>query len=88
VWYDLSVPKDTIHKKEGFIVDVNLFEYAMKNAGFKTAEQRAAALGISLSAYYRRTSKKSECSIKEIATIANLLGWDMAREIFFTEKVS
>lgn len=66
-------------------MDVNLFEYEMKKAGFKSAKQRADALGISLPAYYRRTSLKSECSLKEISKVSSLLGRDVACAIFFAE---
>ena len=33
-------------------MDKDLFEYEMKKAGYKTAESRAEAMGISKSAYY------------------------------------
>lgn len=61
----------------------DLFEYEMKKAGYRTAETRADALGWSLSAYYRRLNNTCECTREDIAKVAELLGWDMARRIFF-----
>ena len=69
-------------------MNVDLFEYEMKKAGYRTAEQRAEAMGISLSAYYRRLSKTCECSKKEMDRISDLLGQDVMLLIFFDQKVS
>ncbi|MBO7240193.1 MAG: hypothetical protein J6V23_06900 [Bacteroidaceae bacterium] len=64
-------------------MDANLFEYEMKKAGYKTPEQRANVMGISLSAYYRRLNNKCECSKAEISNVADIVGWDVVRAIFF-----
>ena len=60
-------------------MNVDLFEYEMKKAGYRTPEQRATAIGISISAYYRRINKKCECSKVEMEKIAELLGWDVMK---------
>lgn len=64
-------------------MDSILFEYEMKKAGFTTPEQRANAMGVSLSAYYRRIGNKCECSKAEMEKVANIVGWDVMRAIFF-----
>lgn len=64
-------------------MDVNLFEYEMKKAGYKTPEQRANVLGVSLSAYYRRIGNKCECSKAEMEKVAEVVGWEVMRAIFF-----
>jgi hypothetical protein len=64
-------------------MNCDLFEYEMKKAGYRTSEQRAAAMGISLFAYHRRINKKCECTKEEIGKVADLLGWDVAKRIFF-----
>lgn len=64
-------------------MDAYLFEYEMKKAGYKTPEQRAKVMGISLSAYYRRIRNECECSKPEISNVAEVVGWDVARAIFF-----
>ena len=64
-------------------MNIDLFEYEMKKAGYRTPEQRATFMGISLSAYYRRINKKCECTKEEIGKVAELLGWDVAKHIFF-----
>ena len=69
-------------------MDKDLFEYEMKKKGYKTPAMRAKALGLSLSAYYRRVSGEVECSQEDIGKVADLLGWDVARSIFFNDKVS
>lgn len=61
----------------------DLFEYEMKRAGFRTPESRAKAMGIKLSAYYRRIGGGCECSRAEIARVADVLGWEIAWRIFF-----
>lgn len=66
-------------------MNVDLFDYEMKKAGYRTPSQKAKALGISLSAYYRRVNQKCECSKEEIEKTANLVGWDVAHAIFFGE---
>ena len=69
-------------------MDADLFEYEMKKKGYRTTKQRAEALGISLSAYYRRVRNIIECTREDIDKVASLLGWDVARRIFFGDKVS
>lgn len=69
-------------------MDSDLFVYEMKKAGYRTPEARAEAIGLSLSAYYRRTSGECECTQADIANIANILGWETTRLIFFNNKVS
>ena len=64
-------------------MDKDLFEYEMKKKGYRTASSRAKALGLSLSAYYRRMSNSIECSREDIETTASILGWDIAKRIFF-----
>lgn len=69
-------------------MDKDLFEYEMKKAGYRTPEQRASAMGLSVSAYYRRVSKQCECTKEEIGIVADLVGWDAAKRIFFDAEVS
>ena len=69
-------------------MDADLFEYEMKKKGFRTPKQRAEALEISLSAYYRRVRNSIECTREDIEKVASLLGWDVARRIFFGDEVS
>jgi hypothetical protein len=69
-------------------MDKDLFEYEMKKAGYRTPESRADALGIKISAYYRRTSGECECTKAEIGKVADILGQDLAWRIFFAEQVS
>ncbi len=64
-------------------MNIDLFEYEMKKAGYRTPEQRAKVMGVSLSAYYRRINQKCECSKEEISNVADVLGWDVAKSIFF-----
>lgn len=64
-------------------MDKDLFEYEMKKVGYRTPEQRATAMGISLSAYYRRINEECECTQADIGRVADLLGWDVAKAIFF-----
>lgn len=64
-------------------MNIDLFEYEMKKAGYRTPEQRAKVMGVSLSAYYRRINLKCECSKEEISNVADVLGWDVAKSIFF-----
>ncbi len=66
-------------------MDKDLFEYEMKKAGYRTPESRAEVLGVSLSAYYRRTGGECECLQKEIGRVAEILGWDVTRRIFFNQ---
>ena len=61
----------------------DLFEYEMKKAGYRTPEQRANVMGVSLSAYYRRIRQECECTKEEIGKVADLLGWEVAKAIFF-----
>lgn len=69
-------------------MDADLFEYEMKKKGYRTSKQRADALGMSLSAYYRRVRNNIECTREDIEKVAALLGWDIAKRIFFGNKVS
>ena len=69
-------------------MDKDLFEYEMKKAGYRTPDSRAEALGLSLSAYYRRTSGECECTQAEICKVACILGWEKTQRIFFGNKVS
>ena len=69
-------------------MDKDLFEFEMKRAGYRTPKSRAEALGIKLSAYYRRTSGECECSKTEIGKIAEILGQEKAWQIFFGSEVS
>ena len=69
-------------------MDVDLFDYEMRKIGYRTARQRAEVLGISLSAYYRRARNAIECTREDIEKVASLLGWDVARRIFFGNRVS
>ncbi len=64
-------------------MDAILFEYEMKKAGYKTPKQRAEAMGVSLSAYYRRINNLCECTKPEIENVASVVGWDVAHTIFF-----
>ena len=64
-------------------MDKDYFEYEMKRAGYRTPEQRAKAMNLSLSAYYRRVTGECECSQEEIGRVADLVGWDAAKRIFF-----
>jgi uncharacterized protein (DUF2384 family) len=69
-------------------MNVDLFEFEMKKAGYRTPEQRAKIMGISLSAYYRRINKKCECSKEEMERVALVVGWDVMMSIFFGHEVS
>lgn len=69
-------------------MDKDLFEYEMKKAGYRTPESRAEALGIKMSAYYRRTSGECECTKVEIGRVADILGQELAWRIFFGNEVS
>lgn len=64
-------------------MDANLFEYEMKKVGYKTPKQRAKAMGLSLSAYYRRVNNECEATKPEIERVAALVGKDTAWTIFF-----
>ena len=63
----------------------DLFEYEMKRAGYRTPEQRAKALNLSISAYYRRIRNECECSKQIIGRVAELLGWEITHRIFFED---
>lgn len=66
-------------------MDKDLFVYEMKKAGFKTPESRANAIGVSsISAYYRRVNGECEFSQTEISNVASILGWEKAKNIFFS----
>lgn len=69
-------------------MDTDLFEYEMKRKGFKTSKQRANALSMSMSAYYRRIKHSTECTVEDMAKIVDLLGWEVTRRIFFGNQVS
>lgn len=64
-------------------MNVDLFEFEMKKAGYRTPGQRAKIMGISLSAYYRRINNKCECSKEEMERIASVVGRDVMMAIFF-----
>ena len=69
-------------------MDANLFEYEMKKKGYRTSKQRADALEMSLSAYYRRVKNLIECTRDDIEKVATILGWEVAKRIFFGNEVS
>lgn len=69
-------------------MDKDLFEYKMKQKGYKTPQMRADALGLKLSAYYRRVGNEVECTLSEISKVAGLLGWEVTHQIFFAGEVS
>lgn len=69
-------------------MDKDLFEYEMKKAGYRTPEQRAEALGWTLSTHYRRVRNECECTESDIKKVADLVGWDAANRIFFGSEVS
>ena len=69
-------------------MDKDLFEYEMKKAGYRTPDSRAEALGLSLSAYYRRLSGECECTQAEIGQVSSILGWETTQRIFFSKEVS
>lgn len=69
-------------------MDKDLFEFEMKRAGYRTPESRAEALGLKMSAYYRRISGECECSQTEIGRVAEILGQETAWRIFFGNEVS
>ena len=69
-------------------MDKDLFEYEMKKAGYRTPEQRANAIGLSISAYYRRVNNECECDKETIGRVAELVGWEAAHRIFFGNQVS
>ena len=64
-------------------MNVDLFEFEMKKAGYRTPKQRAEIMGLSLSAYYRRINNKCECSKEEMEKVASVVGWDVMKTIFF-----
>ena len=64
-------------------MNVDLFEFEMKKAGYRTPRQRANILGLSLSAYYRRINKKCEFSKKQMDRVASIVGRDVMMTIFF-----
>jgi hypothetical protein len=69
-------------------MNTDLFDYEMKRKGYRSSKQRADAMGISLSAYYSRINNRTECSLAEMERIAELLGWEVTKRIFFGDKVS
>ncbi len=69
-------------------MDTELFVYEMRKRGYRTSKQRADVLGISLSAYYRRANNCIECTKEDIEKVASLLGWNLAKAIFFGHEVS
>ena len=70
------------------MMDADLFDYYMKKKGYRTSKQRAAVLEMSLSAYYRRVRNSIECTREDIEKVASLLGWEVAKRIFFADEVS
>ena len=69
-------------------MDTDLFVYEMKRKGYRTSSQRAGVLQMSLSAYYRRVRNSTECTREDIEKVASLLGWEVAKRIFFGDEVS
>ena len=69
-------------------MDKDLFEYEMKKAGYTTPSMRAKAMGLSLSAYYRRFRNTNKWTKEDIDQVADLLGWEAANRIFFANRVS
>lgn len=69
-------------------MDTDLFVYEMKKKGYRTPQQRAEVLGLSLSAYYNRTKNRTECTVGEMDKIVSLLGWEVTKRIFFGNEVS
>ena len=69
-------------------MDTYLFEYEMKTAGYTTPKQRAEAMGLSLSAYYRRVNNECEATESDIRKVAELVGSETAWRIFFGHEVS
>lgn len=69
-------------------MNVDLFDYEMNKKGYRTSKQRADALEMSLSAYYRRVRKRIECTKSDIEKVASILGWEVAWRIFFGNGVS
>ena len=65
-------------------MDIELFEYEMKRAGYKTPNQRAKAMGLSNSAYYRRLNNSCECTEGEIRKVAEIIGWEATKSVFFS----
>lgn len=69
-------------------MDKDLFVYEMKKKGYKTPKMRADAIGWKLSAYYRRVGNEVECTQSDISKVADLIGWEATRLIFFASEVS
>ena len=69
-------------------MDKYLFEYEMKKAGYTTPAMMAKAIGLSLSAYYRRFKNTNKWTKEDIDKVAVLLGWEAANRIFFANQVS
>ena len=81
--YHECVLNDTNLHEGGNRMDADLFDYEMKKKGYRTPKEKADALGLSLSAYYRRVSNAIECTREDIAATADILGWDVTQRIFF-----
>lgn len=66
-------------------MDLDLFDFEMNKAGYKTAKERADAIGITESQYYSRTNRKgkrTEFTLPEMQKVSELLGTDIASAIF------
>lgn len=64
-----------------------LLEYEIKKNGYSTATF-CKAVGISLSAYYKKCNGTSEFKQSEISKIVSLLHLDSPVQIFFDNDVS
>ena len=64
-----------------------LLEYEMKKNGYDV-NRFCIELGISVSAFYRKKSGKSEFTQGEISKIIKMLNLTSPVEIFFSEQVS
>ena len=61
---------------------------ASSSLNYQGLMERADALEMSLSAYYRRVRKRIECTKSDIEKVASILGWEVAWRIFFGNGVS
>ncbi len=86
VSYIGGVLNDTT-KTEGMKVDAIRLEYEMKRRNVSKADI-CRALGISRSAFYRKTHGISEFTQREIQCIIDTLHLDSPMGIFFTSEVS
>lgn len=68
-------------------MDTNKLRGAMKAKGISVMEM-GVKLGISRSAFYRKSRGITEFTLREIQKICEILELDSPTEIFFTTKVS